>query len=112
LKTLESVWSLSRGALVLPDGALQFSGWAPKACRLSVEETHRWLTLTPTSTGSTLHAGFNFSPNEQSIGLQGPGSVALLLSSDDPAYGGKGELSPGSNGLVLPPFSAGLMRVA
>jgi Domain of unknown function (DUF3459) len=86
----------------------------PTSARVEVahNEAHQWLTLTLASTGSILHAGFNFCPAEQTIALQRAKSGTLLLSTDDPAYGGDGKVRLGSDGLVLPPFSAALMRVA
>jgi maltooligosyltrehalose trehalohydrolase len=49
------VWSLSRGASVLPDGSVQFSVWTPKARRVQVsmgsERSSRILDLEPASGG-------------------------------------------------------------
>jgi maltooligosyltrehalose trehalohydrolase len=86
----------------------------PTSARVEVahNEAHQWLTLTLASAGSMLHAGFNFCPAEQTIAPPRAKSGTLLLSTDDPAYGGDGKVRLGSDGLVLPPFSAALMRVA
>jgi maltooligosyltrehalose trehalohydrolase len=74
------------------------------------DEREQWVSLRLSQPKSELLAGFNFGRAECRIPGVSADRSTLLLSTEDPAYGGAGKARLGSDGLRLPGLSAALLR--
>jgi maltooligosyltrehalose trehalohydrolase len=82
----------------------------PAAASVSVvhDERERWLRVELSAVPSELVAVFNFADEVRTIPLLQAGHV--ILSTDDPKYGGRGDIRLSPSEIALPPFGAGLLR--
>ena len=72
------------------------------------DERERWLRVELSAVPSELVAVFNFADEVRTIPLLQAGHV--ILSTDDPKYGGRGDIRLSPSEIALPPFGGGLLR--
>ncbi len=73
------------------------------------DEKEEWVAMRLSGGGQTLDAVFNFATGFRDV----PGTARpadLLLDTDDPRYGGAGQVRQTGRGLALPPRTAALLR--
>jgi maltooligosyltrehalose trehalohydrolase len=81
---------------------------AAATIRVSHDETERWIRVGFSVSGSELVAAFNFAEEERTISLLQP--MDLMLSTENPRYGGQGGVRLVPDKVSLPRLSAVLLR--
>jgi maltooligosyltrehalose trehalohydrolase len=81
----------------------------PAAASISVshDDADRWIRVEFSVPGSELVAAFNFADQARTLSLLQP--AALMLSTDDPKYGGRGGIRLAPAEVTIPPLSAALL---
>ena len=81
----------------------------PGAASISVshDDGERWIRMEFSAPDSDLVAAFNFADEVRTLPLLQP--MALLLSTDDPKYGGRAGVRLASDDVAVPPLSAVLL---
>jgi hypothetical protein len=81
----------------------------PAAASISVshDDTDRWVRVGFSLPGSELVGAFNFADQVRTVSLLQP--AALILSTDDPKYGGRGGVRLAPAEVTVPPLSAVLL---
>jgi maltooligosyltrehalose trehalohydrolase len=84
----------------------------PAAASISVshDDRERWVRIRFSLPGSELLAAFNFADEVRTVSLLHP--VPVILSTDDPKYGGRGRVALGPEEVTVPPLSAVLLGKA
>jgi maltooligosyltrehalose trehalohydrolase len=81
----------------------------PAAASIGVshDDDDRWVRVGFAVPGSELVAAFNFADEVRTVSLLQP--AALMLSTDDPKYGGRGGVRLAADQVAVPPLSAVLL---
>jgi maltooligosyltrehalose trehalohydrolase len=80
--------------------------------RVRNDEAAGWVAVRYDKEGSVLQAVFNLSPEVRVVALEGDEEWSIALSTEAPAYGGRGDAALAAPGLRLPGHTAVLLRRA
>ena len=83
----------------------------PGDAAVDVRAGEGWVAVRYDKGGTVVDAVFNLSPEPRQVPLTGAGPWRLAFASDDPAYGGRGEVRLGEHELGLPSHGAVLLRM-